>query len=189
MITIIFLRSKSSSNHHQIINKFNNLLTQVMEMNFREALDGAHTVSCSEEQVPNIQTFQPSQKCLETGETTKFLEYGSVTFFGKIIINYHHHHCHHCHGYPAYSHQSYSHQVGICHNDEGWEYDTVTFPLSLLPRLGIMGLPSTTTSTQCRPQVAEKSSHLLLYHHNHYKSIKYIIILGITIIIIIVEIL
>ena len=21
-------------------------------------------------------------------------------------------------GYPAYSHQSYSHQVGICHNDE-----------------------------------------------------------------------
>ena len=28
-----------------------NLLTQVMEMNFREALDGAHTVSCSEEQV------------------------------------------------------------------------------------------------------------------------------------------
>ena len=31
-------------------------------------------------------------------------------------------------GYPAYSHQSYSHQVGKCHNDEGWEYDTVTFP-------------------------------------------------------------
>ena len=31
-------------------------------------------------------------------------------------------------GYPAYSHQSYSHQVGICYNDEGWEYDTVTFP-------------------------------------------------------------
>ena len=31
-------------------------------------------------------------------------------------------------GYPAYSHQSYSHQVGICHNDEGWEYDTVKFP-------------------------------------------------------------
>ena len=31
-------------------------------------------------------------------------------------------------GYPAYSHQSHSHQVGICHNDEGWEYDTVTFP-------------------------------------------------------------
>ena len=57
-----------------------------MEMNFREALDGAHTVSCSEEQVPNIQTFQPSQKCLETGETTKFLEYGCVTFFRNIII-------------------------------------------------------------------------------------------------------
>ena len=31
-------------------------------------------------------------------------------------------------GYPAYSHQSYSHQVGICHHDEGWEYDTVKFP-------------------------------------------------------------
>ena len=62
MITIIFLRSKSSSNHHQIINKFNNLLTQVMEMNFREALDGAHTVSCSEEQVPNIHSFQPFPK-------------------------------------------------------------------------------------------------------------------------------
>ena len=27
------------------------------------------------------------------------------------------------------THQSYSHQVGICHNDEGWEYDTVKFPL------------------------------------------------------------
>ena len=26
------------------------------------------------------------------------------------------------HGYPAYCHQSYSHQVGICHNDEGWEH-------------------------------------------------------------------
>ena len=127
-----------------------------MEMNFREALDGAHTVSCSEEQVPNIQTFQPSQKCLETGETTKFLEYGSVTF----------------------SEASSSSSSSLS-----------SLSLSLLPRLGIMGLPSTTTSTQCRPQVAEKSSHLLLYHHNHYKSIKYIIILGITIIIIIVEIL
>ena len=31
-------------------------------------------------------------------------------------------------GLPAYSHQSYSHLVGICHNDEGWEYDTVIFP-------------------------------------------------------------
>ena len=31
-------------------------------------------------------------------------------------------------GLPAYSHQSYSHLVGICHNDEGWEDDTVTFP-------------------------------------------------------------
>ena len=41
--------------------------------------------------------------------------------------------CHHvimstCHGYPANSHQSYSHLVGICHNDNGWEYDTVTVP-------------------------------------------------------------
>ena len=31
-------------------------------------------------------------------------------------------------GLPANYHQSYSHQVGICHNDEGWEYDTVKFP-------------------------------------------------------------
>ena len=31
-------------------------------------------------------------------------------------------------GYPAYSHQSDSHQVGIWHHDQGWEYDTVKFP-------------------------------------------------------------
>ena len=31
-------------------------------------------------------------------------------------------------GYPAYYHRSHSHQVGICHDDEGWEYDTVKFP-------------------------------------------------------------
>ena len=31
-------------------------------------------------------------------------------------------------GYPAYSHQSYSNEVGICRNDKGWEYDTVKFP-------------------------------------------------------------
>ena len=31
------------------------------------------------------------------------------------------HHHHHCHGLSAYSHQ-----VGICHYDEGWENDTVT---------------------------------------------------------------
>ena len=31
-------------------------------------------------------------------------------------------------GLPAYSHQSYSQQVRICHYDEGWENDTVTFP-------------------------------------------------------------
>ena len=31
-------------------------------------------------------------------------------------------------GLPANYHQSHSHQVGICHNDEGWEYDTVRFP-------------------------------------------------------------
>ena len=36
-------------------------------------------------------------------------------------------------GLPAYSHQSYSHLVGICHNDEGWEYDTVTFPPCINP--------------------------------------------------------
>ena len=28
----------------------------------------------------------------------------------------------------AYYHRSHSHQVGICHDDEGWEYDTVKFP-------------------------------------------------------------
>ena len=28
----------------------------------------------------------------------------------------------------AYSHQSYSRQVGICHYGEGWENDTVTLP-------------------------------------------------------------
>ena len=32
------------------------------------------------------------------------------------------------HGYPANYHQSHSHHVGICHNDEWWEYDTVKFP-------------------------------------------------------------
>ena len=26
-------------------------------------------------------------------------------------------------GIPTYSHQSYSHQVGTCHDDDGWEYD------------------------------------------------------------------
>ena len=31
----------------------------------------------------------------------------------------------------AYSNKSYSHQVGICHNDERWEYDTVNLPLYL----------------------------------------------------------
>ena len=31
-------------------------------------------------------------------------------------------------GLPANYHQSHSHQVGICHDDEGWEYDTVKFP-------------------------------------------------------------
>ena len=32
------------------------------------------------------------------------------------------------HIFLAYSHQSYSHQVGICRNDKGREYDTVKFP-------------------------------------------------------------
>ena len=36
-------------------------------------------------------------------------------------------------GIPAFSHQSYSHLVGIWHNDEGWEYDTVTFPPCINP--------------------------------------------------------
>ena len=40
-------------------------------------------------------------------------------------------------GLPAYSHQSYSHLVGICHNDEGWEYDAVTFPPCINPYLYI----------------------------------------------------
>ena len=31
-------------------------------------------------------------------------------------------------GLPANYHHSYSHQVGICHDDQGWEYDTVKFP-------------------------------------------------------------
>ena len=39
-----------------------------------------------------------------------------------------HHGDHGEHGYPAYYHRSHSHQVGICHDDEGWEYDTVKFP-------------------------------------------------------------
>ena len=38
----------------------------------------------------------------------------------------------HNHGLPVYSHQSYSHLVGICNNDEGLKYDTVTFPPSSL---------------------------------------------------------
>ena len=42
--------------------------------------------------------------------------------------HHHHHHNHHHNGLPAYSHQSYSHQVGIWHHDKGWEHDTVTFP-------------------------------------------------------------
>ena len=28
-------------------------------------------------------------------------------------------------GYPANYHQSHYHQVGFCHNDKGWKYDTV----------------------------------------------------------------
>ena len=36
-------------------------------------------------------------------------------------------------GLPAYSHQSYSHLVGIWVNDEEWEYDTVIFPPCIIP--------------------------------------------------------
>ena len=54
------------------------------------------------------------------------IDWGRMALDHILAINHHHHHHHH--GYPAYSHQSYSHQVGICHNDEGWEYDTVKFP-------------------------------------------------------------
>ena len=41
-------------------------------------------------------------------------------------------------GYPAYFHQSYSHQVGTCHNDEWWEYDTVNFPPYLYIMISLM---------------------------------------------------
>ena len=43
-------------------------------------------------------------------------------------------------GYTAYSHQSYSHQVGICRNDKGWEYDSVNFPpyLCIMIMISIM---------------------------------------------------
>ena len=54
-----------------------------------------------------------------------------------------HHHNDEQMGLPAYSHQSYSHQVGMCHNDEGWEYDTVIFPPCINPsskyRLSLWG--------------------------------------------------
>ena len=47
-------------------------------------------------------------------------------------------------GYPAYSHQSYSHQVGICHNDEWRKYNTVNFPpyLSITRSLGALRAPT-----------------------------------------------
>ena len=41
-------------------------------------------------------------------------------------------------GYPAFSHQSYSHQLGIYHNDEWWEYDTVNIPPYLYIKISIM---------------------------------------------------
>ena len=40
--------------------------------------------------------------------------------------------------YPANYHQSHYHQVGFCHNDEGWEYDTVNYLLAeYFPMAGI----------------------------------------------------
>ena len=51
-----------------------------------------------------------------------------LSFSMSRCDNRHHYHHHHHHGYPANCHQSHSHLVGICHNDEGWEYDTVKFP-------------------------------------------------------------
>ena len=51
---------------------------------------------------------------------------------------FNHHHQHHHHGYPANCHQSNYHQVGFCHNDEGWEYDTVNYLLAeYFPMAGI----------------------------------------------------
>ena len=77
----------------------------------------------------------------------------TATRHNARCYHHHHYHRHHCHiyrhhhhrwgwgwgqlwlkmhstPYPAYSHQSYGHHVGICHNVnyEGWWYDTVTFP-------------------------------------------------------------
>ena len=50
----------------------------------------------------------------------------SLALQSRTAGDNHYHHRHH--GLPANYHQSYSHLVGICHNDEGWEYDTVKFP-------------------------------------------------------------
>ena len=55
--------------------------------------------------------------------TRKFKQ-GGVHCLSKVQGSHHHNHrlCNHHtrqQRYPAYSHQSYSHQVGICHNDEG----------------------------------------------------------------------
>ena len=38
------------------------------------------------------------------------------------------------HGFPAYSHQLDSHQVGFWHYDERWKDDTVKFPPSQVPQ-------------------------------------------------------
>ena len=46
----------------------------------------------------------------------------------KRIGDRHHLHHHDDNGLSAYCHQSYSHQVGLSHYEEGWENDTVTLP-------------------------------------------------------------
>ena len=71
---------------------------------------------------------------IEKAEDESCKEHPGDTLETKPDDDLHHHNDHNDHdhdhddGYPAYSHQSYSHQVVICHNDEGWEYDTVKFP-------------------------------------------------------------
>ena len=42
-------------------------------------------------------------------------------------------------GLPPHSQQSYSHQVGIYHDDEEWEYDTVEFLPNTWIRVSSLG--------------------------------------------------
>ena len=49
----------------------------------------------------------------------------TISSLSPSIQHYHHHVDGHYDGYPANYHQSHYHQVGFCHNDKGWKYDTV----------------------------------------------------------------